>query len=46
MVAMADSSKKWYIVLGCTICGPLGPLSLASDDTSFVYAGLFVCYQL
>ena len=27
MAALADSSKRWHIVLRCTICGPLGLLS-------------------
>ena len=26
MAALADSSKRWHIVLRCTICGPLGLL--------------------
>ena len=26
MSALADSSKRWHIVLRCTICGPLGLL--------------------
>ena len=26
MAALADSSKRWHIVLRCTICGPLGIL--------------------
>ena len=26
MFALADSSKRWHIVLRCTICGPLGLL--------------------
>ena len=28
IVALADSSKRWHIVLRCTICGPLGLLFL------------------
>ena len=28
MSALADSSKRWHIVLRCTICGPLGLLFL------------------
>ena len=29
--ALADSSKKWHIVLRCTICGPLGLLFVFSS---------------
>ena len=28
MSALADSSKRWHIVLRCTNCGPLGLLLL------------------
>ena len=33
MAALADSSKRWHIVLRCTICGPLGLLFFAAIDT-------------
>ena len=32
MSALADSSKRWHIVLRCTICGPLGLLYYLTKD--------------
>ena len=34
MAALADSSKRWHIVLRCTICGPLGLLLIFSKHAS------------
>ena len=36
MTALTDSSKRWHIVLRCTICGPLGLL----------FSCLFVCLSV
>ena len=33
MAALADSSKRWHIVLRCTVCGPLGPLLLVKFES-------------
>ena len=38
MAALADSSKRWHIVLRCTICGPLG---LLFDIAIHVYRNTF-----
>ena len=35
MFALADSSKRWQIVLRCTICGPLGLLLFFSFNGRF-----------
>ena len=37
MAALADSSKRWNIVLRCTICGPLGLLFRTSEPKAQVY---------
>ena len=41
MSALADSSKRWHIVLRCTICGPLGILfsftCLEAFGTNFLF---------
>ena len=34
MSALADSSKRWHIVLRCTICCPLGLLFYFSSETT------------
>ena len=40
MAALADSSKRWHIVLRCTICGPLGLLFFFFGNWSTKMASL------
>ena len=35
MAALTDSSKRWHIVLRCTICGPLGLLFCSKSLNNF-----------
>ena len=44
MAALTDLSKRWHIVLRCTICGHLGILLSRSSATGYLsFSALKVC---